>query len=200
MIDVLYSYVTVFCGWHTVIQDLLTRSPEIKLIFDLLVSAYVVPTFLALAFLARWFEGETAVERTSNQQGVLHGLAAAALSWGLVALIGVACEQVLSAPEWGRVLAEWACWQGPPSPSVSAAIGFALGTTLWRREWRWGVRYFVVTGLWVGVQTCRGIYYPMDGIVGAALGSGIAWLLGSVGWMNRPVGTLIRLARRWMLA
>nr|HID14579.1 hypothetical protein [Anaerolineae bacterium] len=195
-INIIFSYVTIFCYLYIHFQGL----PQVKWWLGFLAGGYVVPTALALAALVRWFEGPTATDRVANQQAVLRGIVAALVAWGLAALIGLAWRLGLSDPGWEQVLSVWPCWQGPPFPSPAAAVGFALGATLWRRDWRWGLGYCLATGLWAVAQVCRGLYYPMDVVVGTVLGAGLAWPLASADWLDRPLGAFIRLARRWMLA
>jgi len=197
VIHVLSSYVTILCFLPTRFQGL---PAQVNRALDFLAGGYVVPTALALAALIRWFEGATAADRVANQRAVLRGLVAALTGWGLAALIGLAWKQGLSDPGWERVLNDWPCWQSLPFPSPAAAVGFALGTALWRRDWHWGLGYCLATGLWTVSQVCRGLHYPMDVVVGTALGTSLAWLLGSAGWLDRPLDAFIRLARRWMLA
>ncbi|MDY7077524.1 MAG: hypothetical protein SXV54_11445 [Chloroflexota bacterium] len=198
--DILYTYVTVLCSLRVLFLGLLERLPAMRLALDFLGGGYVVPTGLALAAITRWFEGTTAANRAANQRAVLRGLVAASLAWGLAALIGWAWEQGLNDPGWGYVLSQWVCWQRSPFPSQAAALGMALGTALWRREWRWGLGCFLATGFWATAQVCLGLHYPLDVVVGAMLGSGLAWLLSSFAWLDRLLETFIRLTRRWMLA
>ena len=197
MISVLYSYVTILCFLHTSFQLV---PAQVNLALQFVAGGYIVPTGLALATLIRWFEGPTSADRLANQRSVLRGLVAALVAWGLALLINLAWRQGLSDPGWQEMLNGWMCWQGPPFPSPAAAVGFALGAAIWRRDWRWGLGYFLTTGLWAGAQVCCGLHYPMDVVVGTILGTGLAWLFGTVGWLDRPLDALIRLARRWMLA
>lgn len=200
MIDVLYTYVTIFCSWRILIQDLLVRLPEANLALEVLAGGYLVPLALALMTLVRWFEGTTVADRAANQRTVLCGLLAALLAWGLAVSVGLVWEEGLSDLGWERVLSGWTCWQRVPFPSIAAATGVALGATSWRRDWRWGLGCFLATGFWAGAQACLGLYYPMDVVVGTLIGASLGWLLGSAAWLKRPLGALIRLARRWMLA
>jgi membrane-associated phospholipid phosphatase len=197
MINVLYSYVTILCFLRFLFQGLPAQA---DLALALLARGYAVPTGLALAALIRWFEGPGASDRAANQREVLRGLIAALVAWGLAALIGLAWKLGLSHPAWEPVLSEWTCWHGPPYPSPAAAVGFALGTMLWRLDWRWGLGYCLAAGLWTGAQVCYGVRYPMDVIIGTVIGAGSAWLLGYVARLDRPLNALIRLARRLMLA
>lgn len=200
MITVLYSYVTIFCTWRVLLQDLLDKLPQVKLALEVLAGGYVVPTALALMALVRWFEGTTVAERAANQRAVLRGLLAAPAAWGLAAAIGLAWRGGLSDPGWEYAFSGWTCWQGTPFPNLAAAAGVALGAAAWRQDWRWSLRCFLVTGLWAGAQVCLGLYYPMDVVVGTFLGAILGWPLSAVGWLDRRLESFIRLARRWMLA
>jgi hypothetical protein len=200
MIDILYSYVTIFCTWRVLLQDLTDKLPEVSLALEVLAGGYVVPTALALMALVRWFEGTTVAERAANQRAVLRGLLAALTAWGLAAAIGWAWQEGLSDPGWEYVLSDWTCWQGTPFPNLAAAAGVALGAASWRQDWRWSLRCLLATGLWAGAQACLGLYYPVDAVVGTFLGAILGWSLSTVGWLDRRLEMFVRLARRWMLA
>ncbi len=197
MIRVLHYYVKILCFLHTNFQELPDRA---NLVLESLAGGYVVPTGLALAILIYWFEGPTAADRLANQRVVLRGLVAALAAWGIAALSGLAWRQGLADPELAQAFSDWMCWQGLPSTSMAAAVGFALGATLWRGDWRWGLGIFLATGLWAGTQVCCGYHYAMDVVVGTVLGAGLGWLLGLADWLDRPLDALIRLARRLTLA
>jgi hypothetical protein len=200
VIDILYSYVTIFCSWRITFQDFLIRVPEANLALEILIGGYLVPIALALMTLVRWFEGETVADRTANQHAVLCGTLATLFAWGLAVLVGLAWEKALSDPGWEQVLSNWICWQGPPFPNVPAAAGVALGSAAWRRNWRWGLTCFLVTGFWVGAQACLGLYYPMDIVVGTLIGASLGWMIGTSTRLNRVLELFIRLARHWLLA
>lgn len=197
MTQVLYYYITLLCSLRQLFQAL---PAQVNLVLGFLAGSYLVPTGLMLATLVYWFEGATATERAANQRLVLRGLVAALVAWGAAMLAGLAWRQGLSGPEWAQAVGGWACWQGPPLPSLAAAVGFALGTTLWRRDWRWGLGYCLATGLWAMAQACYGLFYPSDVIVGTVIGAGLAWLLGYAGWLDRCLDGVIRLVRGLVLA
>lgn len=197
MTDGLHFYVTFLCFLRTLCQGL---PEEATLVLRMLAGGYVVPTALALVALVRWFEGVRAADRFANQQIVLRGLLAALAAWGLAALAGFALRQALSGPRWEQIVDGWTCWLGFPHPSPAAAVGFALGAALWQRDWRWGLGVCLATGMWAAAQVCCGLRYPLDVVAGTALGAGLSWPLVRMAWLERPLGTLIRLARRLMLA
>lgn len=199
MTDVVYTYVTIFCAWRLLLRDLLERLPEVQLALDVLADGYLIPLALALITLVRWFEGKTEADRAANQRAVLRGLLAVLAAWGGTALISLAWREGLRDPGWARVFGGWLCWQGPPCPSLSAAASVALGATVWRRNWRWGLGCLVAGGAWAGAQAGLGLHYPMDVVAGTVVGVVAAWLLGAA-WLERPLGAFIRLARRRMLA
>lgn len=200
VIDIVYSYVTIFCSWRALSQDLLVRIPAANLALEILADGYFIPIALVLMFLVHWFEGATVAERTANQRAVLCGSLATLFAWGLSVLVGLAWEEGLNGPGWEQVLSNWTCWQGTPFPCLAAAGGVAMGAASWRQDWRWGLRCLLVTGLWVSTQVCLGRYYPMDVIVGTLIGASLGWLLGAAARLNRLLEVLIRLARHWLLA
>lgn len=194
---VLEAYVRTLCFALAPFQELPALA---ELVLQFVAGGYVVPTALALVILFSWFEGETAADRLANQQTVLRGLMTTLAAWGLAALCGSILRHALSSPELQQTAGLWACWQGPPAPSAAAAVGFALGATVWRQDWRRGLGIFLITGLWAIAQVCCGFHYPLDVVAGATIGTALGWLLGAAGWLNRPLDALIRLARRLMLA
>jgi hypothetical protein len=197
MTDVLYFYVSIFCVQRALLEGF---PGTVNCLLKFLAGWHAVPVGLALAALIYWFTGATPVDRAANQRSVLRGLLAALVVWILAALVELVWLLVLSTPQWKEIVSEWACWQGPPSACPAAAVGFALGATLWRRAWRWGLGCCLATGLWAVAQVFYGVCYPLDVVVGTAIGVGLAWWLGSMAWLDRPLNVLVRLARRLMLA
>ncbi|MCP4536289.1 MAG: hypothetical protein GY832_04010 [Chloroflexi bacterium] len=199
-IDILYTYVTIFCSWRITLQDFMSKVPEANLVLEMMVGGHLVPIALALMTLVRWFEGKTVADRTANQYAALNGTLAAIFAWSLAVLVGLSCQEALSSPGWEQMLSNWTCWQGPPFPNVPAAAGVALGSAAWRRNWRWGLACFLVTGFGVSAQACLGQYYPMDIVVGMVIGASLGWMIGISTRLNRLMGVFIRLARYWLLA
>ena len=194
MIDtVLRFYVTALCFPELSCQGF---PDSAKLVLEFLAGPYTIPTALALALFAYWLAMAVGADRAANQRTVLRGVLAALLAWGLATLGGLAWQGVGGLRTGDGI----ACWHGLPSACPAAAIGFAVGATLWRRDWRWGLGIFLATGLWTGAQVCCGLRYPLDVVAGTVLGAGLAWLLGPADWLDRPVDAFIRLARRLMLA
>lgn len=194
--ELLYSYTKALSFLELFFRELPAVRPALRLLAD----GHVVPTALALAMLVRWFEGPRAADRLANQRAVLRSLLAALGAWGLVALAGLVCKQVVSAQVIGEMNIQWPWWHGLPSPSSAAATGFALAAGLWRRDWRWGLGFCLTTGLWATAQVCYGLRYPLDVVVGAALGVGLAWPLGVATRLERPLDAILRLAGRLMFA
>ena len=200
MIDILYNYVIIFSYWYTLLQELLTKMPEVHLALRILANGYIVPTALAMMVLARWFKGTVAAARATNQRALLRSLLATLIAWGLAIAVGLLWRSWLSDPGWARMLNEWADRQSNPFPNLAAAAGVALAAASWRQTWRWSLGCFLATGLWAGAQVCLGFYYPMDIVVGSLIGAIVGWLSGSMTWLDRLMGVFVRLARRWMLA
>jgi hypothetical protein len=172
----------------------------LNLALEFLAGWYAVPVGLLLIAFIYWFVGVTADDRLANQRAVLRGLMAALIAWILTVLVELVWLLLLRGPQWKEIVSGWACWQGAPSACPAAAIGFALGATLWWRNWHWGMGCILATGLWAIAQVFVGLYYPLDVVVGTVIGMGLAWWLRSMAWLDRPLGVLVRLARRFMLA
>jgi membrane-associated phospholipid phosphatase len=197
MTDVLNFYVSLFCRQRMLVQGL----PEVvSRLLGTLAGWYLVPVWLALVLFVYWFTGATATDRAANQRMVLRGLLSALVAWILALAVKVAWMQALNGPQWRDIFGEWACWRGLPSACPAAATGFALSATLWGRDWRRGLGGSLAVCLWSVARVFYGVHYPLDVVVGAAIGVGLAWWLGSMAWLDRRLGALIDVARRWMLA
>lgn len=197
MTDVLYFYVSLFCAQRGLFRGL---SEAASYVLGFLADWYVVPVGLLLAVLVYWFVGTTATDRAANQRAVLRGLMAALIAWIMTVLVMLVWLLALREPQWKEIVSSWTCWQGVPSACPAAAVGFAVGAALWRRSWRWGLGCSLATGVWAIAQMFDGAYYPLDVAVGTVIGVGMAWWLGSMAWLDRPLNAVIRLARRLMLA
>jgi hypothetical protein len=197
MTDVLYFYVFFLCDLRALVQ----RLPEvIERLLGTLAGWYLVPTGLALVVLVYWFTGEEVAYRTNNQRAVLRALLAALVAWVLAGLVRLGWLLVLSGSEWKEIVDGWTCWQGVPAANSAAAVGFAFGTVLWRRDWRLGLGCCLAVSLWAVAQVFDCVCYPLDIVVGTVIGVGLSWWLWSMDWLDRPSDALIGLARRWMLA
>lgn len=194
MEDVLRYYVTALCFVCTFCQGL---PAAMKLVLQFLAGPYAVPTGLTMVLLAYWFRAAMMADRAAHQRAVLRSLTAAFFAWGLATLIGVGWQRLLGGVQ---AVNDWMCWHGLPSACPAAAVGFTLGATVWRWDWRRGLGLCLMTGMWAGAQVCCGVRYPLDVVVGAVLGTALGWWLGSIRWLDRPLGMLVRLARRLMLA
>jgi hypothetical protein len=187
-------YVTAFCFLEISCQAL----PEpVTLVLEFLAGPYAIPTALALSLVVYWFKMGTTADRAASQRTVLRGLLAVIFAWALAALVGLAWRQGMGEMQFGDRIE---CWRGLPSACPAAAVGFALGATLWRHDWRRGLVACLLTGMWVVPQTLCGAGYPMDIVVGTLLGTSLGWLLGVMRLLDRLLGALVRLARRLMLA
>jgi hypothetical protein len=197
MKQVLYFYIALFCTQYEIFQDVPGVAGRLV---AALANWYFVPTVLALIFAVYWFNGARASDRIVNQRVVLRGFLAALIAWLVAEAIGLAWSLALSGAQWTDIDQKWACWHGSPTACPAAAVGFALGATLWRRDWRWGLGCNLIVCLWAVTQIFAGVCYPIDVIVGTVIGLILAWLLDNVAWLDRPLDVLIYLVRRLMMA
>jgi undecaprenyl-diphosphatase len=65
----------------------------------------------------------------------------------------------------------------PSFPSDHATAAFAIAMAIWLRSRRWGAVAFVMAGLLALSRVAVGTHYPLDVVVGAALGMGAALVL-----------------------
>jgi undecaprenyl-diphosphatase len=81
-------------------------------------------------------------------------------------------------------------------PSNAATVCFALSLAVGLRQRRWGAVMLVWS---IGMTLARvvgGVHYPADVVIGAWLGGMWAWLVNRAVWLDRPLDTVIGLARR----
>jgi hypothetical protein len=192
--DMLRFYVRALCFLGTMCQGWPDPATSV---LRFLAGPYAIPTALALMLLGYWFRMGVMTDRAANQRAVLRGLVAASIAWGLATSVQLAWRQGIGELQ---LVDDIECWHGLPSGCPAAAVGFALGATLWRCNWRRGLVACVMTGLWVVAQVSCGVRYPMDVVVGTLLGTSLGWVLGAIGWLDRLLGAFVGVARRLMLA
>ena len=197
---ILNFYVTFLCSWRAGLLDAQAALPGVNLALELLAGQHLVPTLFVLASLVGWFAGSGKEHRAVRQQALLRAFLGAALAWVLAVLAGGAARAALEGLDWTSEAEVVQCWLGFPFPSVAAAVGFALGAVLWRTDWRWGLACLVAVAVWTAARVFRGLYYPLDVVAGAMIGTLPGWALGWAGWLERPLAAIVRFLQRIALA
>lgn len=62
-------------------------------------------------------------------------------------------------------------------PSGHAAVFSAVAMTVFLHDRRWGIRFFVVTGIIVLARIISGVHYLTDIVAGLILGTFVAWVI-----------------------
>lgn len=140
----------------------------------LLLNDYFVPTILALALLALWFE--SSVLDRQNQRAVLAATLSAALANAL--LKGLNLLYFRPRP-FAQHTVNLLFYHPTDSsfPSNAAALGFAIAAGVWfyNRAWGWGL--LAVAVLFGLSRIFGGVHYPLDVLTGALLGWGSAYVI-----------------------
>lgn len=163
----------------------------------LLLNDYFVPTVMALALLALWFEHSdlTGLDR-ANQRAVL----AATLSAALANAVLKGLNLLYFRPRPFAYHAVTLLFYHPTDssfPSNAATLGFAVAAGVWFYNRAWGGGLLVVAALFGLSRIFGGVHYPLDVLAGAGLGWGSAYLVYRQDYLlNRLLDFAVTLASR----
>lgn len=165
------------------VNGLAGRWPWLDAPARLLLNDYFVPTVLALALLALWFEPKnlTGLKDLSgldrrNRWAVLTATLSAALANTLLKLMNLLYFR--PRPFAGYTVNLLFYHPSDSSfPSNAATLGFAVAAGVWfyNRTWGWGL--LVMAALFGLSRIFGGVHYPLDVIAGAGLGWFSAWFV-----------------------
>ncbi|MCL4295818.1 MAG: phosphatase PAP2 family protein [Anaerolineae bacterium] len=182
------------------INGLAGRYPWLDGPARLLLNDYFVPTVLALALLALWFESKdlASLART-NQRAVL----AATLSAVLANIILKGLNLLYFRPRPFAQHAVNLLFYHPTDssfPSNAAALGFAIAAGVWFYNRAWGGGLLVIAGLFGLSRIFGGVHYPLDLLAGAAMGWSSAYIIyRQTCLLNRLLGFTVTLADKLRL-
>lgn len=181
------------------INSLAGRWPWLDAPARLLLNDYFVPTAMALALLALWFEPDQELSGSGrrNQYAVLTATLSAALANVLLKVINLLYFRPRPFVDHTVHLLFY-----HPSdssfPSNAATLGFAIAAGIWFYNRAWGWRLLILAGLFGLSRIFGGVHYPFDVIAGAALGWGAAWLMyRQVGFVTGLTALVVKIAQRW---
>lgn len=180
------------------INSLAGQWPWLDAAARLLLNDYFVPTVMALALLALWFEPKNpAGLAQENRQAVLTASLSAALANALLKIMNLLYFR--PRPFASHVVNLLFYRPSDSSfPSNAAALGFAIAAGVWfyQRAWGWGL--LALAALFGISRIVGGVHYPFDVLVGAALGWGSAWLIRrQQRWVTKLLGLIEAAAGRW---
>ncbi|HXV97288.1 MAG TPA: phosphatase PAP2 family protein [Anaerolineae bacterium] len=196
------SFIYTLDSWlFAAINGLAGHWPWLDSPARLLMNDYFVPTVLALALLALWFESKdlTGLNKC-NQRAVVTATLSATLANLLVKLM----NWLYFRPRpFANQAVNLLFYQPTDSsfPSNAATLGFAIAAGVWfyNRAWGWGL--LVIAALFGLSRVFGGVHYPLDVIAGAALGWMSAWLIQrQTDFVDSLLGLIVRIAGRWGLA
>ena len=176
------------------------RLPWLDAVVRLLVGDYLVPVLLALSLLSLWFTGAAASFRERNQRAVMTAL----LGLGLANLAVEGLNQFIFRPRPFADLQVSLLFYRPTDssfPANPAAIAFAVATGVWLWNRKVGIALAVVGILFALARVYAGIFYPLDGVGGAAIGVAASLVAMGLLRLSEPLPTLaLRLGRSIYLA
>ena len=176
------------------------RFPALDAIVRLMVSDYLIPVVLSLVLLGLWFAGGTSALRERNQRGVMTAM----LGLALANLTVEAFNQFLFRPRpFSELEVSLLFYQPTDSsfPANPAALGFAIATGVWLWNRKAGSAMLVMAAAYSIARVYAGVFYPLDVIGGAAIGT-LASLLATLALrLAEPVPSrVLRFARSLYLA
>ena len=150
--------------------------PTLDAAMRLLVSDYLLPTAIALIAAGLWFAGAKAAERESNRRAVLQAGVSLLLTNALVKLINLVYfrPRPFAAHEVNLLFYRPSDSSLPSNP---AAVGFSLAVAVWWTHRQAGAAMLTLATLWSLARVYCGVHYPLDVVVGAALGGLVATLV-----------------------
>lgn len=163
----------------------------------LLLNDYFVPTTLALALLALWFE-PSGLDR-QNQRAVLTATLSAALANAL--LKGLNLLYFRPRP-FAHHPVNLLFYHPTDSsfPSNAAALGFAIAAGVWFYHRAWGWTLVVIAALFGLSRIFGGVHYPLDVLAGALLGWSSAYVIYRQNYLlNRLLDFTVTLADKLRL-
>jgi undecaprenyl-diphosphatase len=183
-----------------VLNGLALRTPIIDVAAQFLMDDYIVPTALSATLLALWFAGRDMEERAAFRSTALRALLALALASVTLKLINEFYfrPRPFTLDDTVRLL-----FYHPSDssmPSNAATVCFALATSVWLRQKRWGVAMLALSAGMTLARVVGGVHYPADVVAGAWLGGLAAWLVNRAAWLDRLLDAVIGLALRLRLA
>ncbi len=176
------------------------RFPALDAVARLVVSDYLVPVVLSLVLLGLWFAGGTSALRERNQRGVM----TAVFGLALANLTVEAFNQFLFRPRpFSELEVSLLFYQPTDSsfPANPAALGFAIATGVWLWNRKAGSAMLILAAAYSISRVYAGVFYPLDIIGGAAIGTLVSLLAALALRLAEPVPSLVlRFARSLYLA
>ena len=196
------DHIAAFDAWlFQQINKYVGAFPLFDRVVSTLVNEYFITVTLSLALMALWFVGGSAAGRMANQKAAIYGILAQAVANGIVKLNNLL---YFRPRPFADMRVNMLFYEPTDSslPSNPAAVGFAFATAVWMVNRRVGALLYVLAAVFAFSRVYAGVHYPLDVVVGAAVGvvgAAVAVALGRV-VLNPLIEWMIRLGRRLYLA
>lgn len=169
--------------------------PWLDALARLFLNDYFVPTLLAVALLALWFEDPGRIGPIRNRRAVLVAALSAALANSLLKLLNRLYYRPRPFADFEVTLLFYRPTDSS-FPSNAATLGFAIAGGVWFYNRSWGWAMLAIAAIFGLSRIIGGVHFPLDVIAGAGLGWGAAWLVHQQVWIDRLLGLMVAIAGR----
>lgn len=161
----------------------------------LIVNDYLIPTLLALIAAGMWFAGATEEEQSRYQRAVILIVVGILVSQALIKDLSFFYFRPRPfATEPVKLLFYRPSVSSFPSIPIAAAFTFATGA--FYANPRIGKMLFILGTLYGLARVYAGVHYPSDILGGAAIGTGMVWIITRLRFAFEPFADwVIRMAR-----
>jgi undecaprenyl-diphosphatase len=174
--------------------------PLFDRVIELVVSDYLIPVVFSLALLGLWLGWRGQAMRERHQRGVM----LAAIGVGVAnVVVKLANLFYFRHRPFDDLEVQLLFYQPTDSsfPSNPIAISFAMATGVWMVNRKIGTAMYVIASFYGFSRIYAGVFYPLDVVGGALIGTGATYLAYRTLKLIEPVPTLcLRLARFLCLA
>lgn len=181
------------------INQMVGRYEWLDIIFELLVSDYLIPVLMALTLMWLWLS----TKRLESRQSIFRATLIAIASVGFSNLIVLLMNDLYFRPRPFTELDLNILFYQPTDssfPANPAVLSFALAYSIWQTRKTDGNLLFVLASLWSFSRVYAGVFYLSDVIGGAMLGITISYCLKvCVLWLEPLPSALIRVGKAFHL-
>ena len=162
------------------ITDLAGECSFVDDMMSLFATDFFGPVSISLIFLFMWFGTSDPVQRVKNQYAAMCGSISLGIACGVVAIINANVEMWPRPFEEDESIREVAnaifyTPHDPSFPANLAAVAFGAAMGVWIYNRKASIPIFILGALWSISRLYAGVHYPLDILVGAAIGIACAF-------------------------